>query len=331
MEPKDKSVNYTLKHSASLMPANLTGAEGHLAYVNNNPPKCHIIDTKNISDKTRSTWEATYDDVMELTEVKYVQAFDTSYLLICFIGGVQMCNKEGKRLHHHIKSSDWKKKYREENTYYKGVAAVRCLDGYDLICVGNSEGFIHTVKNAGSKFKDDILSKIPGVAGIAVLQGYESTLCVGDTNGDVYLLSIENTTDANLVSKFETEDTVPPTCMDTVMRPGKTNESILLVGFGSGKVEGISLTENSKLFTLHAHARWLSGICAHPDCSVFATVGEDCVLNVWEISTDENMKVVFSKKLADNILTGVCFMGENSREVGVVAYDSASLTIYSIY
>merc|ERR1712194_435865 len=110
---------------------------------------------------------------------------------------------------------------------------------------------------------------------------------------------------------------------DTPVSLASTSMSSTVAAFGSGVLRVFS--GKMRLAEIAAHARWITGMSSFPN-SIVATVAEDTVLNVWQISDDHGVSLLHSSVVTDKQLTGVSFaQGTPTPEVFVVAYDSDQL------
>jgi len=102
----------------------------------------------------------------------------------------------------------------------------------------------------------------------------------------------------------------------------------LLVVYGPGTIclyDAIS-PEHELQVEISAHARWINGCAVREDQGLVATVGEDTVLNVWQVDPNTGrVGVHHSSVVTDKLLTGCVFYGSMAC---VTAYDSDDL--YSV-
>mmetsp|Transcript_75046 Transcript_75046/g.219865 ORF Transcript_75046/g.219865 Transcript_75046/m.219865 type:complete len:310 (+) Transcript_75046:188-1117(+) len=97
----------------------------------------------------------------------------------------------------------------------------------------------------------------------------------------------------------------------------------LLVAHGPGTICLYDAFTWELQVELTAHARWITGVCAKEELGQVATVGEDTVLNVWQIDPSSGrVGLQHSSIVVDKILTGVAI---NGASVNVSAYDSDEL------
>mmetsp|Transcript_54002 Transcript_54002/g.99770 ORF Transcript_54002/g.99770 Transcript_54002/m.99770 type:complete len:246 (-) Transcript_54002:31-768(-) len=97
----------------------------------------------------------------------------------------------------------------------------------------------------------------------------------------------------------------------------------LVVGYGPGNVRLYDALAYVVQVEITAHARWLTAMAVREDVGQIATVGEDTVLNVWQVAQDTcQVSLAHSSVVVDKLLTGVTFVAGG---VIVTAYDAADL------
>jgi WD40 repeat protein len=62
------------------------------------------------------------------------------------------------------------------------------------------------------------------------------------------------------------------------------SQNLFLIGYSNGLIRIFKSDDGAILFELSAHSRQVSGLACHPKGkSIFATVGDDSFMNLWEI------------------------------------------------
>lgn len=107
--------------------------------------------------------------------------------------------------------------------------------------------------------------------------------------------------------------------------------NLFVVGYSNGMVKLYTSDEPRLVASVQAHSRQVSAIACHPSKQLFATVGDDTFMNVWEVpknSIDVSLNV--SARANDMQLTGVCFAGSEGVITSVVAsvYDYKSILVW---
>jgi len=102
----------------------------------------------------------------------------------------------------------------------------------------------------------------------------------------------------------------------------KCGNNLFVVGFASGMVNLYSAATGSKVIELSAHSRQVNALCCHPTKSIFATVGDDTFLNMWEVESGNtpSVKLHLSSRVADFQLVGVCFANKNFTSILATSY-----------
>mmetsp|Transcript_75165 Transcript_75165/g.199639 ORF Transcript_75165/g.199639 Transcript_75165/m.199639 type:complete len:312 (-) Transcript_75165:87-1022(-) len=97
----------------------------------------------------------------------------------------------------------------------------------------------------------------------------------------------------------------------------------LLVAYGPGTICLYDALSRELQVELTAHARWITGVTANEELGQVASVGEDTVLNVWNIDpASGRVGLQHSSVVTDKLLTGVAMHGAG---VNAVAYDSEEI------
>mmetsp|Transcript_43009 Transcript_43009/g.102097 ORF Transcript_43009/g.102097 Transcript_43009/m.102097 type:complete len:240 (+) Transcript_43009:431-1150(+) len=147
-------------------------------------------------------------------------------------------------------------------------------------------------------------------------------VATGDESGGLCLWS--HTPDG-LVKKAAVEGGEFGPVVGIALRNGR-----VIAGFSSGTVTVLSQDSLEPELRLFAHSRLLSGMDIHPTRDIFATVAEDCTLNVWSLPTKSSPEAgpLLSKCLPSTMLTGVAFCGPDNNDVAVSAYDHTELKVF---
>lgn len=97
----------------------------------------------------------------------------------------------------------------------------------------------------------------------------------------------------------------------------------LLVGYGPGTFLLFDAVTFDALAEVTAHARWMTALVVREDVGFVATVGEDTVLNVWQVdAATGRVGLQHTSVVTDKLLTGVALTAQGAV---VAAYDSADL------
>lgn len=97
----------------------------------------------------------------------------------------------------------------------------------------------------------------------------------------------------------------------------------LLVAYGPGTICLFDAVTYEIQAEVTAHARWVTAIEVREELGFVASVGEDTVLNVWQVDAGTGrIGLQHSSVVTDKLLTGVALTGSG---VVVTAYDSSDL------
>ena len=110
----------------------------------------------------------------------------------------------------------------------------------------------------------------------------------------------------------------------------RLNSNIFVVAFLNGAVKLFNSETGTLIGEVGAHSRQINALVCHPTKSVFATCGDDTFLNVWEVKGDEiEIDVVVSSRVADFILTGVCFADPKHSSLICTVYDYKQMIVWN--
>jgi len=88
----------------------------------------------------------------------------------------------------------------------------------------------------------------------------------------------------------------------------------LLVACGPGTICLYDALSHELQVELTAHARWITAVDVREDIGQLATVGEDTVLNVWQVEpTQGKVYLQHSSVVTDKLLSGACFTAGGGR------------------
>jgi len=190
------------------------------------------------------------------------------------------------------------------------------------IVIGTSKGSLALVQCTGLDQFTPLAESFPsapttGVADLCFSQACNSVVSA-TTTGDLLWWTIS--------------PSGPYTMSGAVAGAGETPVRVhslgprLVVALSSGSIRLFDAISRELQIEIAAHARSLTAVDVLEASGFFATVGEDTVLNVWQMVGD-NVLLASSSVVIDKLLTGVAFQGGGC---AVVAYDSEDLFCLSI-
>lgn len=154
------------------------------------------------------------------------------------------------------------------------------------------------------------------------------TICIGNSNGYVIILSCHNNLDWKPLHNIVPSSEIPVVSIGTLFR----GENLYVIAYANGMVKLI--TTNGKIVCdLQAHSRTITALACHSSKAVFATCSDDTFMHIFEVSGDKldklDVNLIISSRVNDFMLTGICFGGEDNNSVMAVPYDFKNLVIWS--
>ena len=163
----------------------------------------------------------------------------------------------------------------------------------ELIIVGTSHGEIlqmqvtpnnSVIFHAETKYK--------------VAEGHAVMSICGDRSSDTFLVGTSN----NYILHFRMQDHKLPILNRThasvfsqtvnsivVLKGGKSN--FYAAGLANGLVRIFDCQDCHHLVDIQAHSRAINAMAPHSDLPIFATVGDDTMVNVWSLDVDGQQAV----------------------------------------
>lgn len=303
-----------LSGTASLLHNNLTcSLGGRLASVHN---AVNVGNGKILLYNLASASSSNGPEVAQVTSIRYAHLAYGSVLCVCSTNGTQVYSEDASTMVFYAPLTDVLAAGESELKYHQGVCVV---PGLQHIVVGTSQGSLLVIQAlAADKFAMVAPPASPGAStGVA-------DLC--------YSAVADAVITAHHSGELRVWATAPGgPYMNTAVIPATAQAPVfigalgsrLVVGYGPGTVCLYDAVTRELQAELTAHARWLTGMCLREERSQVATVGEDTVLNVWQVDPDSgSIAVHHSCFVADKLLTGVAF---HAGGLAVTAYDAEEL------
>ncbi len=134
--------------------------------------------------------------------------------------------------------------------------------------------------------------------------------------------------DWTVAHTIDSQNEVPVTSLGCLLR----GENLFIAGFASGTVKIISPT-GVAILEMGAHSRCLNALACNPSKAVFATVGDDTFLNVWEVAGNTldklDVNLMLSSRVNDYMLVGVAFSGESGNSIVATPYDWQNIIVWT--
>lgn len=295
--------------SVSLTPAlihnNVTSNDKGLVAFSNRQKVCFL----NVYDG--STYEGCSGATIH--SLRYINTGVMTVLAVCTTNGTQFFSEDGSQMIFFIPLSG--RAVEGRLSYHQGV----CCAGPHLL-VGASEGNLNVVLAQGDSmsFLGQSVGPEPAsaVSDICFAPLVAQVVTVHDNGHIFYWVGDVNGTYTPSYGGGCPDD-VPSRCL-----PCGTS---LIVSFGSGVIRAWDMLTRDLRVEISGHARWINAMDALPDAGVFASVGEDTVLNVWAIEPETfQVSLLHSSVVADKLITGVAFIAvsQGSTALTCTAYDA---------
>jgi len=305
----------SLTASASLLHNNLAASKGgSLVCVHNsaNAGAGKLLVYSTVSGSSKDGPEVT-----QVTSLNYVQlACGTFVFCVSSTNGTQIYNEDVTTLLFFMPLTD-NATDADILKYHQGVCVVPALQH---IAVGSSKGGIALVHAASA----DRYTALPPSSPTSPVSAV-ADLCYSPTTDSV--ASVHNNGELiiwapNAAGSYAVASVVPD-CGKAPLRVCSLGGR-LAVAFGPGTIGLFDAATCEMQAEITAHARWISALTAKEDGCTFASVGEDCVLNVWQVDpASGSVTLAASSVVTDKLLTGVAFI--QSGGCAVAAYDSSDL------
>lgn len=292
-----------LKASPSLQYNNLTGIGDRFAYVHKS--EVHVV---NVATKESSSFPLK--DKVPAYQAKVYVINGVQILVIATQGGVQFWDFAREKFLTAVTQADGGK----DTFLSRGIAALT-LGGKSVVLVGHSSGDISVIEFAGeSATVVNVLKEHHEViTDISSAPEPEAISASADIAGEIVVWTPGLTVQSRL------DRVQGDVCTSLAVANG-----FVVGGFGSGKVIVFNPVSGKRVVEFTAHCRWINSIDFSPQRNTLATVGEDNLIQLWKMPTQEDRKVALKghRFVKDALLTGVKF---SEGRVAYVAYDTEKL------
>mmetsp|Transcript_6671 Transcript_6671/g.10516 ORF Transcript_6671/g.10516 Transcript_6671/m.10516 type:complete len:322 (+) Transcript_6671:198-1163(+) len=200
--------------------------------------------------------------------------------------------------------------------YCCGVSGIH---GTPLLVCGSSQGNLAVLHYDRKRKSFDLESTLKGHRrSVCTVETSVSHIVSGDELGMVIVWN------SNTLEQQCQFPSMGPPCSSICIRA-----NTVVAAFVSGVVRVYFINECRVKFEVDSHCRALNAMDLHPFHDVFATVGEDGVINVWKLpdKRSERFHLVSSEYLEDHMLVGVSFAKDNTNKVATTSYDRKSLIV----
>lgn len=104
------------------------------------------------------------------------------------------------------------------------------------------------------------------------------------------------------------------------------------MGFINGLIKIYRCDNGVQVCELAAHSRTITGLICHPTKSVFATTGDDTMMNVWELTGNKletmDLNLMLSSRVNDFQLTGIAWGKESHNSIVASVYDFKTILVW---
>lgn len=250
---------------------------------------------------------------------------DNSFLVVACYKGWQIWNHNGSRLYEKIEAPE-----SPDTSPYAFTCSSRAVSDNDTeyIAIGSNKGEIFFMKD---KNQTQSVFTMTDKNTITHMTFDERTkiLAVGNSNGFIILFKAEEeggSVKLNPIKHLSPPAEIPLTSLGTLFR----GENLLVAAYSNGTVK-IFTFDGNILVEMSAHSRNINAIACHPNKSIFWTVGDDCFLNVFEVTGDYTDKIEvdlrLSSRVTDLMLVGVQYAGDDFNSIVAVPYDYPNLIL----
>lgn len=273
--------------SPSLLFNNLSVENGVVVFAHKN--SVILFPESGVRDMEVKLTKISLKDGAAIMQVKWCQApGDAHFIVVASMQGLQVWDSTGRSmlLYHSA----------PVGVFCRGIAASADVG---KIFVGTSAGGIIVVNSRSSPMSvgDRFAAHESAVSSLEASGG---VLVSGSDSGEVAVW------DTASLSKLHTLRGAGHPCSSLALKPG-----YFVAGFTNGHVTVADASSGVVVADISAHARAVTAVDAHPCEDTFATVGEDAILNVWQVpdhsAGSASVTLLSSVPLDDQVLTGVQF------------------------
>lgn len=301
----------TLPSSASLLHNNLVGSSGGwLACVHNsvNPGGSMLMLHSMLTSVSKAGPE-----IAQATSIRYLEMPFGPVLCLTSINGTQIYNEDATTLLFYSPIVDQVSDL-SKLKFHQGSCVVPSA-GH--VAIGTSKGSLVPVYAASAESFAALSESKPGsptaeVTDLCYSAAANAVFSV-HANGDMLVWAVTASGPYSNTAKALTgSDQVPIRIAPLGTR--------LAVAHGTGTICLFDALSHELQVEVTAHARWITGMAIREDTGQIASVGEDTVLNVWQVDMAHgNVFLQHSSVVTDKLLTGVALHGAGA---AVSAYDS---------
>eukprot|EP00877_Chromochloris_zofingiensis_P008531 jgi/Chrzof1/3931/Cz13g13240.t1 len=329
---EENLIKVPLKPSPSLVYNNLCAVGPGVAFAHTR----QVAVLANLPTSTASTAEAKRVDTQDHSTVQTVTSCNVSNTTLIVLGneaGIQVWDDTGSNLLYVWKLPATDNPAAKCADFVRGISFNVSADGDVQLCAGCSSGAIQVFSiAAGPSIKPSATLQHHKTPIVALGSAYQSRRGAWSEDLTCELVSCD---DQGTLAVWTADNASCYSCSHTIPGTGVPGCSVavrkgfILCGKTDGTVQVYGLKDGRPRCEVVAHSRWLTAMDMHPSKDIFATVAEDCTLNVWTIPVEgQQVSNLFSVCCLHAALTGVAFCGKSNDDIAAVAYDTDEISIW---
>lgn len=253
----------------------------------------------------------------QITSVRYLDLAIGTVLCVSSTNGTSIYNEDASSLIFFV-PVDASAAGADTHQHHQGACLVPMLQH---IVIGTSKGTLVVVQAGQDSFvalPEAIPSgEVSEIADVCFATA-SNHVVTAHNNGELRLWSAAEIPYINL-------NIVPPT-REAPVRVASLGAHVL-VAYGPGTICLYDVVNWQVEVEITAHARWITAVAVREDTGQIASVGEDTVLNLWQVAPTGQISLQHSSVVTDKLLTGVAFSAVG---MAMTAYDSDILFIVPV-
>jgi len=252
-------------------------------------------------------------EVSQATCIRYLECSIGSVLVVSSTNGTQIYNEDATAMLVYVPIDDAAADA-DVSKHHQGACWV---PGVEHIVIGTSAGSLVPMQTSSGSFMALAESPAPGAHAVADVcySAITNTVVSAHNNGELRVWQVSPHGPYQNASAIPAAGQAPVRIASLGPR--------LLVAFGPGTLCLFDAVTYECQVELTAHARWVTAVDVREDLGFVATVGEDTVLNIWQVDASSGrVGLQHTSVVTDKLLTGAAMFGS---EVMVTAYDSGEL------
>lgn len=325
----DRMTTTKLEASPSLLYNNCSCSATKLAIAHKD--NVYTLDTRSMDGKVPATLDkvALREPLSGVMQVAWCTVAGQSLLVIATRAGFSVWSSDASKQLFSLTHSALG--IHTDDTLYHFCRGICAIPSTDQLCIGTSWGdiLIATVTGEAVSMGTPLRGHR---AAINCIAADEKSIISGDDTGAIHVWDVPT-----MSYRLGYEGAGFP-CTSIAVRG-----DIAIAGFASGYIRIYRVLISAAGKPMHheveiaAHARCVNAVDLHPTQYTFASVGEDCVVNVWSLpemhsANKTRPSLDMTVRIADALLTGVQFARHAGKgavpHIVVTAYDSHLLRVF---